>query len=709
MKRRKFGKIAATGLLGMGFTQLVNAGSKAFPAKMKNGDRVISGENATILHNIRTRLADGVLPNGEKFEYWEDQTSYKRILHVAQNHPNASDNKDGSANTPFLTIQKAAQMAIPGDMVLIHEGKYRETVRPFNSGRSEKEMIFYKGVEGEKVIVTGAETYKGPYKISEGWAPYRSHMGKTKSIEEAVGGENEIADISGSKSKSPDPAESKPVNWEPYRYTDIDNLFIAENAKVFMLQFPRGTFIDTNPFTMVNGPLIPWVGHEKSASFIYSWAKENTQKKLALMKRGMMFCDDQRLNQVGHYLDLAITPGSFFVEDDGLNVHLRLFNDDHPARHLIEFTAREQCFCPENRYSSFIKIENITFNKGGNGFSPPQRGLISTNCGNHFIINNCIVEDANGSGIDIGFQLPARYSMAERGYQVVTNCEINRCGIAGICGTTGCSDIDYYDKQQSSILIAFNRLDSNCWQDFSQLHESATIKLHHIKNSLLIGNFINNTKYGHGGIWTDAANENSAIRENIIINSQENGIYVEASTYINEVSNNIIVNAKGYGIRGSETDHIHCFRNIILGCKMGGIHVPAPKGFRYFLGQTFTGEGVKTWENVISDSEYAICRPSEKGFSDKNIFGAFYTENLFRLVNAVDISKLDLTRWQGQLGYDKESVKVNSLEYEFSGENEGQLSLSVKKGIKSMNFQLTFNFPLPPQIEILLNELLKSA
>lgn len=687
MKRRKFTKMAATGLLGIGFSPLVHAGINSISVHNKKRNLAGDFEKEIIEQDIKTRLEDAVLPNGEKFELWEDQTNYKRILHVAQNHLNASDNNDGSVDKPFFTIQKAAEIAGPRDVVLIHEGTYRETVRPFNSGRSEKEMIFFKGAEGEKVIVTGAEIFKGPYTKSKGWPVYRSHGGRGRTPDGELG----VSDIS-------------PEDWKPYRYTDRDNVFIQKNANVYMFKFSRGTFVDTNPFAMVNGPLIPWVG--EGPSFIFNWAREVAQKKIALMKRGMLFCDGERLNQVGGYLELASNAGSFFIEDDGLTVHIRMPDDGPPDSHLIEFTAREQCFCPENRYCSYIRIENITFNKAGNGFPPPQRGALSTNCGNHFIINRCIVEDANAAGIDIGFQLPLHYSMADRGYQVVTNCEIRRCGISGICGTTGQSDIDYYDKQQPSILVAFNRLDDNCWQDFNQLAESSSIKLHHIKNTLLVGNFISGTRHGHAGIWIDAANENFAIRENVIINSHRSGIYVEATTHVHEVSNNIIVNTGSHGIRGSETDHIHCFRNVILGCKQGGIFLRYG-GNRIFLGQTFTGEGVKIYENIIGDCEYALFHPTDKGFSDHNIYGNFSTEKFLRIGKPA--LNMNMTGWQEGMGWDINGVKADSIDYNLLQNQDAGLVLSVRKEGKSFDFQFNFNSPLQPQIETFLNDILKKG
>jgi len=106
-------------------------------------------------------MRDFVLPNGNMLELWEDKTEYKRVLHVAKKHARASDAGDGSADKPFVTIKKAADIADAGDMVLIHEGEYHETVRPLGSGKSPTEMLCFKGEEGAKVVITGAEILKG--------------------------------------------------------------------------------------------------------------------------------------------------------------------------------------------------------------------------------------------------------------------------------------------------------------------------------------------------------------------------------------------------------------------------------------------------------------------------------------------------------------------------------------------------------------------
>ena len=37
-----------------------------------------------------------ILPNGQMFEFWEVEQKYDREIHVDTNHPNASDDNDGT-------------------------------------------------------------------------------------------------------------------------------------------------------------------------------------------------------------------------------------------------------------------------------------------------------------------------------------------------------------------------------------------------------------------------------------------------------------------------------------------------------------------------------------------------------------------------------------------------------------------------------------
>jgi len=85
-----------------------------------------------------------VLPNGQVFEFWEVPQEYDREIHVNINHPNASDDNDGTIDRPLKTINAAAQIAEPGTRVLIHGGTYRETVHPARGGLGPSKMISYE-------------------------------------------------------------------------------------------------------------------------------------------------------------------------------------------------------------------------------------------------------------------------------------------------------------------------------------------------------------------------------------------------------------------------------------------------------------------------------------------------------------------------------------------------------------------------------------
>ncbi|MBR1842271.1 MAG: right-handed parallel beta-helix repeat-containing protein [Oscillospiraceae bacterium] len=75
----------------------------------------------------------------------------------------AAEGGDGSEKSPFRHINDAAQLARPGDEVLVCPGIYREEVDPAFSG-TEEARITYRSLEKNKAVITGAEPLSG-------WAP----------------------------------------------------------------------------------------------------------------------------------------------------------------------------------------------------------------------------------------------------------------------------------------------------------------------------------------------------------------------------------------------------------------------------------------------------------------------------------------------------------------------------------------------------------
>ncbi len=601
------------------------------------------------------------LPDGQEFHYWEDKTKYRRTIHVAQQNPAASDNNEGSEGSPYKTISRAVETAGPGDMVLIHEGVYHETIRPLKGGCSENEMLYFHGVDKEKVIVTGAEIYNGEYTVSEGWMP----------------------------------------NYPGGEY----NRFSEPEAKVYALSLPRSAFNGVNPFSMINTPVLPWYFSGESVSYgwgistIFNIPKEDArQKKTVIKRRGLVFCDGKRLEQVLNFFELGSVKGAFFVEDDGLILHLRLPDDSDPENHIIEYTAREQTFCPEKKYTGYVRIDNISFIKAGNGFPPPQRGSVSTNCGHHYIIENCIIDEANGIGIDIGFQAPFRLSDAARGYHRVCCCIISNCGISGISGVCGSSSTTkYIDMQHSSILIMGNRFYNNCWHYFPSMCEEAAVKIHHAKDSLCVDNYVYKT--GSYGIWMDASHMNSAVRGNVIVDTSLSGVYFEASHDYLEVSYNIVINAGTDGLLSYCCDEISYTGNLILNSCMFGINNRLQPD-RINVGRGNTGFGINYYQNIISSCRYALMQPMDRNKADRNIYGSF-EEGGYLKVGFPELH-LDLKAWQKYMGWDLKGC-VAAIGYELiqdGGKTELRLSISTEKG--KVEAKIDLNVPVRSQIEQLL-------
>jgi len=71
-----------------------------------------------------------------------------------------SDENAGTEEKPFKTIQKAADVMVAGDICLIDDGIYRETITLKTSGTKDKPITF-KAMDDAEVIISGTESLEG--------------------------------------------------------------------------------------------------------------------------------------------------------------------------------------------------------------------------------------------------------------------------------------------------------------------------------------------------------------------------------------------------------------------------------------------------------------------------------------------------------------------------------------------------------------------
>lgn len=92
---------------------------------------------------------------------------FMSLVSAAEFHVAVSgkDENAGTREAPFRTIQRAAELAQPGDTITVHEGVYRERINPPRGGESDAKRIVYQAAPGEKVEIKGSEPAKNWEKV----------------------------------------------------------------------------------------------------------------------------------------------------------------------------------------------------------------------------------------------------------------------------------------------------------------------------------------------------------------------------------------------------------------------------------------------------------------------------------------------------------------------------------------------------------------
>ncbi len=323
-----------------------------------------------------------------------------------------NDTAAGSKENPFRTIAKAARIAETGDTIIVHEGTYREWVRPEHSGYSDINRITYQAAKGEKVIIKGSEQITT-------WEPYEGTVWKVTLSNSMFGDYNPYT-------------ESLTGDW--FVYPDDGSVHTGDvylNGKSF---YEAKSIEEVkNPVKRTNG------------------------------------CNPHWTNRVELLLDPDGSLYQWFAEvNDSETIIYANFHGSDPNKELTEINVRKCCFYPEKTGMNYITVKGFEMAQAACPWTPPtadQPGLLGTHWSKGWIIEDNIIHDAKCSAISIGKEASTGHNLCTRrqqkpGYQyqmeavfralqigwskekigshIIRNNTLYDCGQNGIVGHMGC-------------------------------------------------------------------------------------------------------------------------------------------------------------------------------------------------------------------------------------------------------------------------------
>lgn len=431
--------------------------------------------------------------------------------------PKGSDLNPGSKESPFYSINHAAQIAVAGDTVRVFGGTYREWVDPRNSGE-ENARIVYEAVVGEKPVIKGSE-------IVTGWELVEGTVWKKTFPNEMFGDWNPYAQrVYGDWFAAP---KDYDVHCGDVYINGRSMYEAASMEDLYRAELRYSGFQKSPPPTIEPIPDPEWTK--------YRWYAQVTECETTLL------CNF-------HALD--------------------------PNRETIEINLRKCCFYPTRTGRNYITLRGFEIAHAACPFTPPtsdQIGMVGANWSKGWIIENNDIHDAKCSGISIGkeastgnndacrnrrkhahyYQTEAVFLGLQKGWSrenigshIIRNNVIHDCGQNGIVGHMGC---------------VFSRIEHNHIYHIAVKHEFygaeiAAIKLHAAIDVVIERNNVHDCTRG---LWLDWQAQGTRVTKNLFYSNSRSDIMVEVSHGPCLIDHNVLLSVNAFENASQGTAFVH--------------------------------------------------------------------------------------------------------------------------------------------------------
>lgn len=406
---------------------------------------------------------------------------------------NGNDNNAGSSDKPFRTISKAANVAMPGDVITVHAGVYREQITPPRGGDSETVRIVYQAAQGEKVEIKGSEIIKN-------WQKDKYDTWTVKIPNRFFGEFNPYSDLIRGDWFTPTPKDRKYHTGAVY----LNGEWLMEAASFEEVMKPAD---EKNPL---------WYAIVDS-TITTIWAQfKNTDPN-------------------SEVVEINVRQTIFYPDKPFINfITLRGFTMQHAATNWAPPTAEQMGLAGthwsrgwiiENNVVQYSKCVGISLGKYGDEF------------------DNKDTESAIGYVGTINRALAFGWNKGTIGGHVVRNNTIAFCEQAGIVGSMGCAFSTIEGNTIHDIHV--RKLFSGA--------EMAGIKFHGAIDVLITNNHIYKTVLG---LWLDWMAQGAHVTNNLL-HDNEQDIFLEVNHGPTLISNNILLSKRSLLMNSGGAAFVH--------------------------------------------------------------------------------------------------------------------------------------------------------
>ena len=408
-------------------------------------------------------------------------TANSREYHVAKN---GNDKNEGTKDSPFLTIQMASNLGLPGDVIVVHEGTYRECVVPPRGGKSDEKRITYQAASGENVIIKGSEVIKN----------WRQHSGTVW-----------VAVITNGFFGSYNPYKDK-IHGDWFD----DKGRVHHTGEVYL----NGKSLwEVESLEKVVNPVEAKNSFDPTGS-VFTWYCE-TDERYTTIYANFQGADPNR-----ELVEINVRKSCFYPAINNVNyITVNGFNLCHAATQWAPPTAEQVGLIGTNWSKGWI-IENCTISDS------KCSGITLGKHGDEF--DNTSENSAEGYVKTIERAYKKGWSKENIGSHIIRNNTIFNCGQTGICGSLG---------------AVFSTIENNniynIWtkRQFSGA-EMGGIKIHAAIDMTIRKNKLSNCGRG---LWLDWMAQGTRVSGNLFFNNTSDDIFVEVNHGPFLIDNNILL------------------------------------------------------------------------------------------------------------------------------------------------------------------------